>query len=105
MNPSITASIRAEALFVSDLQASEDPAPAQIRAVILRSLGQHRTAGCAALVAQEYGDHPSEAVERMRWAVAAVRTAYARPEHAGSTFLRRERRRSAGAARATVRLG
>ncbi|MEU4644293.1 hypothetical protein ACIBTZ_33935 [Micromonospora sp. NPDC049460] len=76
MSPSELLSTRAEALFASTLQPSKDPTPEQIRQAVLYSVSRHRAAGCAALVAQEYGDHPVEAVSRMRWAVAAVRAAY-----------------------------
>jgi hypothetical protein len=73
MNSSILVSTQAEALFVSDLQPSQRPTSAQIRTAVLRSLRRHRAVGCAALVAQEYGDHPGQTIERMRWATAAVR--------------------------------
>ena len=76
MSPSELLSTRAEALFASMLQPSTDPTPEQIRQAVLNSVSRHRAAGCAALVAQEYGDHPVGAVSRMRWAVAAVRAAY-----------------------------
>jgi hypothetical protein len=75
MNPSIMVSTQAEALFVSDLQPTQLPTSAQIRIAVLRSLGRYRSIGCAALVAQEYGDHPIEAIQRMRWATDAVRAA------------------------------
>jgi hypothetical protein len=77
MNSSIMVSTQAEALFVSDLQPSQRPTSAQIRTAVLRSLRRHRAIGCAALVAQEYGDHPGQAIERMRWATAAVRVSCA----------------------------
>ncbi|MFC7546973.1 hypothetical protein [Plantactinospora sp. GCM10030261] len=67
---------RAEALFVSAVQPSERPTAYQVRRAVAHSLLRHRLAGCAALVAQEYGDHPGAALDRMRWAVAAVRNAY-----------------------------
>jgi len=77
MNSSIMVSTQAEALFVSDLQPSQRPTSAQIRTAVLRSLRRYRAIGCAALVAQEYGDHPGQTIERMRWATAAVRAARA----------------------------
>ena len=77
VNSSIMVSTQAEALFVSDLQPSQQPTSAQIRAAVLDSLRRHRAMGCAALVAQEYGDHPSQTIERMRWATAAVQVACA----------------------------
>jgi len=51
---------RADALFVSALQRSEEPSA-------IRAFGAR---GCAARVAQEYGEHPETAVPRMRWARA-----------------------------------
>ncbi|HEY3502705.1 MAG TPA: hypothetical protein VGN37_07990 [Actinocatenispora sp.] len=62
-----------EALFASDLQFSHHPDPETIAAAIrgaLHSLGQR---GCLERVAQEFGDHPDLAVERMRHAALAAR--------------------------------
>lgn len=61
-----------EALFASDLQFSHRPDPDAVAEAIhgaLSSLG-HR--GCLERVAQEFGDHPDLAVERMRRATAAI---------------------------------
>ena len=61
---------RAQALFVSPLQPSEQPAPEQIRAAIVTSLRTFRGAsGCAAKMATEFGEHPDQATDRMRWAL------------------------------------
>jgi hypothetical protein len=79
MTPSETASIRAEALFASPLHRSSEPGPVEIRAAVLATLRLRGAAGCAAIVAAEYGDHPHEAVARMCWALAATETAY--PSH------------------------
>ena len=60
--------VRADALFVSVLQRSEELDTGQVReavAMAVRALGGR---GCAELVAQEFGDHPETAVARMRWA-------------------------------------
>ena len=60
--------LAAEALFVSNVQPSDEPTGAAVQnavtAVILR-LGSD---GCAAAVAAEFGDHPDAAVCRMGWA-------------------------------------
>jgi hypothetical protein len=59
---------RADALFVSALQRSEELSTGQVRqavAAAVRAFGSH---GCAERVAQEFGDHPDTAVARMRWA-------------------------------------
>jgi hypothetical protein len=63
----------AEALFVSTLQPSEQPAEQQIREAIVTSLRTyHGASGCAAKMAVEYGEHPEEAASRMRWALSLV---------------------------------
>ncbi|MFG1920591.1 hypothetical protein [Cryptosporangium sp. NPDC048952] len=62
--------VAAEALFVSPLQPSERPTPAEVEAAIdvsLRSFGG--PTGCACWLAAEYGEHPEVAAERMRWAL------------------------------------
>lgn len=63
-----------EAVFVSALQASAHPGRAAVREVVTAALG--REAVCAALVAQEFGDHPEAAAERMCWCRAAVCAAF-----------------------------
>lgn len=65
---------QAEALFASTLSAAEPHDRAVLDAVIaytVRHEGGVR--GCAAVVAYEYGEHPTEAASRMRWARDAVR--------------------------------
>jgi uncharacterized membrane protein len=75
----MTRTIRAEAVFVSDLQPSDCPTPGQVTAAVLASLHAFGGAtGCAATAAAEYGEHPETAVARMRWALNLVDgTAYA----------------------------
>jgi hypothetical protein len=68
---------RADALFASALQISDRPSPVQVKQAIdtvSRTLGD---LGCAALVAQEFGEHPETAVTRMRWARDEVAFAFA----------------------------
>ena len=69
---------RVEALFVSQVQRSEKLTPADVRAAVTRTISQHGYGGCAALVAQEFGEHPDTAVGRMQWALSVVQSAYAR---------------------------
>jgi hypothetical protein len=69
--------LRSEALFVSDLQRSQLPTPESIRQAVLDTVGRHGEAGCAELVAQEFGEHPDCALGRMRWARTAVQLAFA----------------------------
>src|SRR5438034_5199902 len=63
---------RADALFASPLQRSDQPSPAQVHQAIAAALAAFGIQGCAARVAQAYGDHPETAVPRMRWARATV---------------------------------
>ena len=63
---------RADALFASSLQRSDEPSPAQVQQAIAAALAAFGIRGCAARVAQAYGEHPETAVPRMRWARAAV---------------------------------
>jgi hypothetical protein len=64
--------LRADALFVSALQRSDELSPGQIRKAVAVALDMYGVAGCAGRVAQEFGDHPETAVARMCWAQAAV---------------------------------
>ena len=61
-----------EALIASPLQRSEDACPARVREVITETVLAVGLRGCAERVAQEYGEHPEDAVARMRWARALV---------------------------------
>jgi hypothetical protein len=70
--------VRSEALFASRLQPSDDPTTAQVRTAIMQTVRQLGTHGCAARMAQEFGDSPDTAVTRMRWARRAVAEAHAR---------------------------
>jgi len=65
-----------EALFVSDVQSSQEPSLELIRAAVNDAVQRHGERGCAALVAQEFGEHPDSAVGRMRWARIAVQRAF-----------------------------
>ncbi|MFI6386420.1 hypothetical protein ACIBHY_16165 [Nonomuraea sp. NPDC050547] len=68
----------AQVLFTSALQPSDILTSDRVRTVIddrLCACGGD-TAGCAAYVAQEAGDHPDAFAARMRWALGAVTAAY-----------------------------
>jgi len=67
---------RADALFASALQRSDQPSTAQVRQAITEAIRAFGARGCAAQVAQAYGEHPETAVLRMRWARAAVTGAF-----------------------------
>src|SRR4051812_6955312 len=64
--------VRSEALFVSALQRSDNPAADQVQQAIARAVRGFGSRGCAARMAQEFGDHPEIAVARMRWARQVV---------------------------------
>jgi hypothetical protein len=64
--------VRAEALFASTLQRSENPTATQVRAGIASAVREFGSRGCAARMAQAFGDAPESAVMRMRWARQAV---------------------------------
>jgi hypothetical protein len=63
---------RADALFASALQRSDEPGPGQVRRAIAAAVDAYGGAGCAARVAQAFGEHPETAVTRMRWARTMV---------------------------------
>ena len=76
MSPANVTTVQCEALFASALPQSDDVAPARIREAIMLTLRALGARGCAAWVAQEYGDYPELAVARMRWARQLVARAY-----------------------------
>jgi len=63
---------QADALFASALQLSDGPSATQIRQAIAAAIRVFGARGCAARVAQAYGEHPETAVVRMRWARTVV---------------------------------
>lgn len=74
---------RAEALFVSRWDASDRPCAALVRDEVWVWSRRLSPAERSGLVAQEFGDHPQAAVERMEWCRRAVREAFAEaPAHA-----------------------
>ncbi len=77
-DPSISAAL-ADALFASALQRSDEGGRRQVRQAIATAISAYGQLGCAARVAQAYGDHPEIAVRRMRWARAAVAGAFGAP--------------------------
>ena len=76
MTALLTDDVRTDALFVSDLQRSQHPTPESIRAAVIAAVDRLGENGCAALVAQEFGEHPDCAPGRMQWAWHAVRGAF-----------------------------
>jgi hypothetical protein len=72
MFPRNAAALRADALFASALQRSDELSPGQIQQAVATALDRYGVTGCAGRVAQEFGDHPEAAAVRMRWARAAM---------------------------------
>jgi hypothetical protein len=56
-----------EALFASALQRSDAPTAEMVAEAIQRTVRQFGIRGCVSRMAQEFGDHPDAAAERMRW--------------------------------------
>jgi hypothetical protein len=73
------AAARADALFASALQGSDEPSAVQVRQAIAAATSTLGPVGCAARVAQEYGEHPETAIARIRWARTAVASAFGGP--------------------------
>ena len=55
------------ALFASWLQPSDAPTAETVVAAITCAIRQFGIRGCVGRLAQEFGDHPQAAAERMRW--------------------------------------
>jgi hypothetical protein len=70
---------RCAALFVSGLQRSDAPDGDVVAEAVIRSVRQFGVRGCAGLMAQEFGDHPEAAMDRMRWIRRLVRDLAASP--------------------------
>lgn len=63
---------RHEALFASELQPSDTPTEEVITTAIAATVLRFGSRGIAERMAQEFGDHPDVAAERMRWACAVA---------------------------------
>jgi hypothetical protein len=69
MNATMVDNGRAAALFCSDISIDDLPTSDEVAAAIREQVRCHRgVRGCAADVAQAYGDHPEVAARRMTWA-------------------------------------
>jgi hypothetical protein len=73
------ANARCEALFASGLQRSDAPTADRVGEAIRRAVRRFGTRGCAGRMAQEFGDHPEAAAERMRWVRQLTAGTTARP--------------------------
>ena len=67
---------RYAALFVSELQQSDAPTGYAVAEAVQRAVLRFGVRGCEGRMAQEFGDHPEAAMDRMQWVrqLAAVRT-------------------------------
>ena len=63
---------RCEALFASSQQPGDEASCDMVRNAIRRTAREFGIRGCAARVAQEFGDHPDTAAARMVWARKTV---------------------------------
>jgi len=68
---------RREALFASGLQRSDVLTADALTEVIGRTMRRLGIGGCISLMAQEFGDHPEAAAERMRWVRQLAEEAFA----------------------------
>ena len=55
------------ALFASGLQRSDVLTSDAVADAVSRTVRQFGVSGCVGLMAQEFGDHPETAADRMRW--------------------------------------
>ena len=69
---SIVKDLAAEALFVSHLQPSQQPTRETVERTVTAMILLYGSDGCAAGVAEEFGDHPDIAVDRMHWVHAEL---------------------------------
>lgn len=58
---------RCEALFASGLQPSDEPTAAGLAEIVSAAVRRFGVRGCACRMAEEFGDHPDAAADRMRW--------------------------------------
>lgn len=70
----------ADALFASALQRSDQPSAGQVKQAVAAAMDAFGDLGCAARVAQAYGEDPEMAVTRMRWACTTVAGALSAPQ-------------------------
>ena len=85
-----TSGVWADALFASALQRSDNPSAGQVRTAIAAAVRAYGGWGCVQRVAQEFGDHPEAAVDRMRWARVVADDLFAAPPAPAQLSLRRQ---------------
>jgi hypothetical protein len=67
MNSLNVSDARCAALFVSGLQQSDALTGEAVAQAVQQTVRRFGVRGCEGRMAQEFGDHPEEAVDRMRW--------------------------------------
>ncbi|MFZ0185504.1 MAG: hypothetical protein WAL72_00970 [Streptosporangiaceae bacterium] len=88
----VPSAVRADALFASVLQRSDNPSAGQVRKAIAAAVRAYGGLGCVQRVAQEFGDHPEAAADRMRWARAVAGQLFAAPSAPAQQSLQRQPR-------------
>lgn len=61
------------ALFASGLQQSDAPTGDAVAEAMRRTVRRIGVRGCQGRMAQEFGDHPEAAMDRMRWVRQLIR--------------------------------
>jgi hypothetical protein len=80
------ASARRAALFASGLQRSDAPTATMAAEAITATVRRFGIHGCVSRMAQEFGDHPDAAAERMRWICQLAAFAGAMADEVGLEF-------------------
>lgn len=70
---------RCEALFASGLRRSDTPTAEAVAEAISRAVREFGLRGCVGRMAQEFGDHPEVAADRMRWVRQLADQVFASP--------------------------
>src|ERR1700722_13651343 len=70
---------RCEAIFASALQPSDALSADLVSTEIDSIVSLLGAAGCASKMAQEFGDHPETACQRMRWALHLISELFPAP--------------------------
>jgi hypothetical protein len=68
-----------EALFASALQRSDAVTAEAVADAISHAMSELGAAGCASRMAEEFGEHPEAACDRMQWVRDLVRQFFAGP--------------------------
>lgn len=72
------------ALFASGLQPSDAPTAAMAAQAVTATVWRSGIGGCVSQMAQEFGDHPDAAADRMRWICQLATELPARPQIAAA---------------------